>query len=95
LAHRPHFALRLCQGTWPAKAPAKGKFRHLIEKQVVKNACQEIRHQKNELGLAEFNRGWPISAKPSASMIEKLALHGNLCKMLTRVEKMQSCRDLT
>jgi hypothetical protein len=61
--------------------------RHLIEKQTVKGTGQKSCYSKNELGLAEFNRGWPISAKPSASRIEKLALNGNLGKMLGRVEK--------
>jgi hypothetical protein len=95
LAHKSHFDLRLSQGTWPAKAPVKGKVRYLIEKQIVKDARQGSRRQRNEFGLAEFNRGWPISAKPSAYRIEKLALHGNLCKMMTRVEKRQSWRVLT
>jgi hypothetical protein len=63
-------------------------MRHLVETQIVKGTGQGICYSKNELGLAEFNRGWPISANG------KLALNGNLGKMIARVER-QSCRVLT
>jgi hypothetical protein len=49
---------------------------HLPEKQAVKGTWRESRHPTNKLAVAEFNRGWPISAN------EDLALHGNLGKML-------------
>jgi hypothetical protein len=52
--------------------------RHLIETQTVKGTGQKSCYSKNELGLAEFNRGWPISAKPSACKIECDALEAGI-----------------
>jgi hypothetical protein len=53
-------------------------MRYLIETKKVKGSGEKNCHSRNELGLAEFNRGWPISAKPSACSMKSDTLEAGI-----------------